>query len=113
MEPHNELQSPPRGRLSILGAGLGHAEHPLIRIPVLLGVALGLALGLTRFILAVRENLLAPPSSLNATLLLVAMVGCAALLILLFSAAVGFFVGLLLEAGYGWRSARKKPGLLS
>jgi len=86
-----------------------HAEHPLLRIPTLLGAALGLALGLTRFILAIRENLQATPS-LSATLFLAAMVGGVALLIVLFSAAVGFFIGLLLEAAYGWWCTRKRPG---
>jgi len=112
MEPHNDFQSPAAGWLRTMGIGLRHAEHPLSRIPILLGVALGLGLGLTRFILAVREDLLASPSSLNATLFLVAMVGCAALLIVLFSAAVGFFIGVLLETGYGWWCTRKEVGLI-
>jgi len=72
----------------------------------LLGTALGVPLGLTRFIVAIRENLQAPPSSLNATLFLAAMVGVVAVLIALFSAAVGFFIGLLLEASHGWWSTR-------
>jgi len=105
MERHNELQSPAAGSLRALGSRLLHAEHPLLRIPILLGTALGLALGLTRFILAIRENLQAPPSGLNASLFLAAIVGGAAVLIVLFSAAVGSFIGLLLEAGYGrWRT---------
>jgi len=61
MEPHNDFQSPAAGWLRTMGIGLRHAEHPLSRIPILLGVALGLGLGLTRFILAVREDLLASP----------------------------------------------------
>jgi hypothetical protein len=69
-------------------------------------------LGLTRFILVLRENLQAPPSSLNATLFLAAMVGGVALLIVLLSAAVGFFIGLLLEVGYGWWCARNRSSLL-
>ena len=85
-------------------------------IPILLGVTLGLALnGLTRASLSrtLRENLAAPPSGLNATLLLAAMVGGAAVLIVLFSAAVGFVVGVLLEAGYGWWCTRKTSRSLS
>ena len=66
----------------------------------MLSTALGLALGLTHFILAIRENLQAPPFSLNASLFLAAIVGGAAVLIVLFSAAVGSFIGLFLEAGY-------------
>ena len=112
MERHNDFKSPAARWLRTLGAALRHAEHPLLQIPILLGTALGLALGLTRFILAVREDLLASPSSLNATLFLVAMVGCAALLIVLFSAAVGFFIGLVLEAGYVWWCTRKRSSLL-
>jgi len=113
MERYNDFQSPAAGWLRALGAGLRHAEHPLLRIPIWLGVALGLALGLTSFILAVRENLQAPSSSLYATLFLAAMVGGVAVLIVLFSAAVGFFIGVLLEAGYGWWCTRKGSGLLS
>ena len=109
MERHSDFQSPAPGWLRALGTGLRHAEHPLLRIPILLGTALGLALGLTRFILAIRENLQAPPSSLNATLFLAAMVGGVALLIVLFSAAGGFFIGLLMEACYGWWCTRKRP----
>ncbi len=93
MERRNNFQSP-------TAASLGHAELPLLRIPILLCSALGLALGLTRFILVIRENLQTPPSSLNATLFLAAIVGGVALLIVLFSAAIGFFIGLLLQAGY-------------
>jgi len=77
----------------------------------LLSVGLGLALGLTRFILGVRENLQAPPSTLIATLFLAAMVGSVALLIVSFSAAVGFFIGVLLETGYGWWCTRKRSNL--
>jgi hypothetical protein len=112
MERHNDFQSPVAGWLRTLGAALRHAEHPLLQIPILLGTALGLALGLTRFILAIRENLQAPPASLNATLFLAAMVGGVAVLIVLFSAAVGFFIGVLLEAGYGWWCTRKRSGSL-
>jgi hypothetical protein len=83
-------------------------ERPLSRIPMLVGAALGLGWGLTRFILAVRENLQAQPVSLTATLFLAAMIGGAALLILLFSVAVGFVIGLLLEAGYAWWRSRTK-----
>ena len=107
MERHNDFQSAVADWLRALGTRLRHAEHPLLRIPVLLSVGLGLALGLTRFLLAVRENLQAPPSTLIATLFLAAMVGSVALLIVLFSAAVGFFVGVLLEAGYGWWCVRR------
>jgi len=113
MERQNDFQSPVAGWLRALGTGIRHAEHPLLRIPILLGVALGLGLGLTRFILAVRENLQAPSSSLNATLFLAALVGGVAVLIVLFSAAVGFFIGVLLEAGYGWWCTRKRSSLLS
>jgi hypothetical protein len=49
---------------------------------------------------------------LNATLFLAAMVGGVALLIVLLSAAVGFFIGLLLEVGYGWWCARNRSSLL-
>lgn len=112
MERHSDFQSPTAGWLTALGTGLRHAEHPLLRIPILLGVALGLALGLTRFILALRDNLQASPSSWDATLFLAAMVGGVAVLIVLFSAAVGFFIGVLLEAGYGWWCTKKRSGSL-
>jgi hypothetical protein len=108
MERHIESQPPAAGWLKALGTDHRHLEHPLLRIPILLAAALGLALGLTRFILVLRENLQAPPSSLNATLFLAAILGGVALLIVLFSAAVGFFIGLLLEAGYGWWRTRTK-----
>ena len=106
------LRSEPTLQLIALGTGLRHAEHPLSRIPILLGTALGLALGLTCFILAIRDNLQASPSSWNVTLLMAAMVGGVAVLIVLFSAAVGFFIGLLLEAGYGWWCTRKRSSVL-
>ena len=112
MERHIDFQSPADGWLRALGSGLRHAEHPLIRIPIVVCTAMGLALGLTRFLLAIRENLQASPSSLSATLFLAAMVGCVAMLIVLFSAAVGFFMGLLLEAGNGWWSTRKRSSVL-
>jgi len=112
MERHNDFQSPTAGWLRALGTGLRHVEHPLLRIPILLATALGLALGLTRFILAIGENLQAQPSSLNATLFLAAMVGGAAVPIVLFSAAVGFFIGVLLEAGYVWWCTRKRSSVL-
>jgi len=102
MERYNEFQSPAARSLRTLRTGLFHVERPLLRIPMLLSTGLGLALGLTRFILAIRENLQAEPSSFIATLFLAAMVGGVAFLIVLFSAAVGFFIGLLLEACYGW-----------
>jgi hypothetical protein len=111
MERPNEFQAPAVGWLRALGTGLGHFEHPLLRIPMLLGAALGLALGLTRFILTLRENLQAPPSGLNATLFLAAMVGGAAVLIVLFSAAVGFFIGVLLEVSLGWWHTRRMSTL--
>jgi hypothetical protein len=38
--------------------------------------------------------------------------GCVAVLIVLFSAAVGFSTGVLLEAGYGWWRNRKRPSVL-
>jgi len=113
MERHIEFQPPAAGWLKALGTNRRHFEHPLLRIPILLGAALGLALGLTRFILVLRENLQAPASSLKATLFLAAMVGGVALLIVLFSAAVGFLIGLLLEAGYGWWCTRKRSGSLN
>jgi hypothetical protein len=112
MERQNDFQSPNARWLRALGTGLRHDEHLLLRIPILIGVALGLALGLTRFILALRENLQAPSSSLNATLFLAAIVGGVAVLIVLFSAAVGFFIGLVLEAGYVWWCTRKRSSLL-
>jgi len=93
-------------------AGLRHVEHPLLRIPILLSVALGVALGMTRLVIAVRENLQSSPSSLGAILFLAAIVGGAALVIVLFSAAVGFFIGLVLEAGYGWLAHRKRASLM-
>ena len=93
MERHGHFQSSAVGWLRAPGTALRHAEHPLLRIPILFGTALGLALGPTRFTLAIRENLQAPPSSLNATLFLAAMVGGVALLIVLFSTVVGFFIG--------------------
>ena len=112
MEQYNEFQSPGAGSLRALRTGLLHAEHPLLRISVLLGTALGLALGLTRFILLVRENLQAPLSGLTDILFFVAMIGGVALLIVLFSAAVGFFIGVLLETGYGWWCTKKRSNLL-
>src|SRR5260370_37658639 len=112
MERYNEFQSPAARSLRALRAGLLHAEHPLLRIPIFLSTALGLALGLTRFIFAIRENLQAHPSSLIATLFLAAMVGGVAFLIVLFSAAIGFFIGLLLEAGYSWRCSKWRAGSL-
>lgn len=78
------------------------------RTPILIGAALGLVWGLSRFILTVRENLQASPSSLSAMLFLAAMVGGVALLIVLFGAAIGLFIGLLLETGYGWWCARRR-----
>jgi hypothetical protein len=47
----------------------------------------------------------------GATLFLAAMVGGVAVLIVLFCAAVGFFIGLFLEAGYGWWSTRKRSSV--
>lgn len=108
MERHNDFQSPAAGWLRALGTGLRQAEHPLLRIPIVFATALGLVLGLTRFIVVIRENLQAPPASLDATLFLTAMVGGVAVLIVLFSAAVGSFIGVLLEAGYGWWCIRKR-----
>jgi len=108
MERHIEFQPPVPGWLKALGKDHRHLEHPLLRIPIWLGAALGLALGLTRFIYVLRKNLQAPPSSLNTTLFLAAIVGGVALLIVLFSAAAGFFIGLLLEAGYGWWCTKTK-----
>jgi len=113
MERHSDFQFPPARWLRALGTGLRHAEHPLLIIAILFATALGLALGLTRFIRAIQENLQGPPSSLNATLFLVAMVGGVALLIVLFSAAVGFFFGVLLEAGCGWWCTRKRSSPLT
>jgi hypothetical protein len=49
---------------------------------------------------------------LGAILFLAAIVGGAALVIVLFSAAVGFFIGLVLEAGYGWLAHRKRASLM-
>jgi hypothetical protein len=108
MDRHKEFHFPAYRSLRALGASLRHIERPLSRIPTLLGAALGLGWGLTRFILAVRENLQAGPFGLSATLFLAALVGSVALLILLFSAVVGFFIGLLLEAGYAWWCSRTK-----
>jgi hypothetical protein len=65
MERHNDFQFPAAGWLKALGISLRQVEHPLLRFPILVGAALGLGLGLTRFILVLRENLQAPPSSLN------------------------------------------------
>jgi len=112
MERYNESQFLAAGWLHALGRGLRHAERPLLRFSILLCTALGLALGLTRFIFVLRENLQAPTANVNATLFLAAMVGGVALLIVLFSAAIGFCIGALLEAGYGWWSTRKKSSSL-
>lgn len=113
MERHNDFQFPAAGSVRALDTDLSHAERSLLRIPILVCAALGLVLGLTRFVLAIRENLQSPPSSLGATLFLAVMVGGVTLLILLFSAAVGFFIGVLLQAGYRWWCTRRRLKLFA
>jgi len=108
MERYNDFQSQAAASPRALGTGLRHPERPLLRIPILLGVALGLGLGLTRFILVLRESLQEPPSSWSALLFLAVILGGVALFIVLASAAVGFFTGLLLRAGYGAWCTRKR-----
>jgi len=112
MERYQTFQSPPAdGSLKALGIALLHSEHPLLRIPIVLCTVVGLALGLTRFIFAIRENLQASASGWSAAVFLAAIVGAAAVLIVLFSAAVGCFIGLLLETGNGWWCSRKNGQL--
>ncbi len=114
MERRNEIR---RSRdQSFRAARYGDAsrtQHLLMRIPILLFAAIGLAFGLTRFIFVVRDNLRGPTSSLGAALFLAAMVAGAALLIVFAGAAVGFLIGLVLQLGYGsWRSRRiERPAL--
>jgi len=93
-----------RGNVGFRLSGVSRTERLLMSIPILLCTVAGLAFGLTRFIFVVRDNLQAPASSMTSVVFLIAVFGGAALLMVLFSAAIGFLIGLALQLGYGsWR----------
>ena len=75
-------------------------QHLLKQASILSCTAIGLAVGLSRFIFVLREDLQSRPDSLTAVLLLAVIVGGVAFLVVLFSAAIGFLVGIGLQAAY-------------
>ncbi|MFN7998746.1 MAG: hypothetical protein U0Q18_34300 [Bryobacteraceae bacterium] len=105
MERHND--SPSLSARLHSASRDGGTEHLLLRIPTLIAAALGLAFGLTRVILLIRENLKAEPSSWTATLFLGVMIGGVAVLITLFSTAVGYCVGAALQVGHHFWWAKR------
>ncbi|HVN03510.1 MAG TPA: hypothetical protein VMT86_03775 [Bryobacteraceae bacterium] len=114
MEPGKEVRR--AADHSVRAAHDGDAsriEHLLMSIPVLLSITIGLAFGVTRCILVVKDNLQGPASSLSAVAFLIAVFAAVVVLIVLASAAIGFLIGLVLQAGYGsWRSHKiERPAL--
>jgi hypothetical protein len=103
-----DIRSPAAGSLNATPkTGGSRTERLLLRVPVLLAVALGLALGLTRFVLVLREDIRQSPPDWSAVLFLAAILAGVAVLIILASLAVGFLLGLVLQAGYGAYQARR------
>lgn len=82
-------------------SGVCRTERLLMRVPIAFFTAAGLVLGLSRFVSVLQADLQTTPSSVVAVLFLVVILLGVALLIVLFSAAIGFLVGMLLEVGYG------------
>jgi hypothetical protein len=73
-------------------------ERLLLGIPVAVTCALGLVLGLTRFVLVLKESLIQPPASWGAMVLLLVLVGSAAIVIVLVAALAGLLLGAMLAA---------------
>ncbi len=82
----------------------GNLQQPsgrlLIQVPVLAAAGLGLAFGLTRFVLTLRDNLNDTDVNWEGFLLLSLIVGSVAMLIALASAGAGLLIGLLLKTAY-------------
>lgn len=87
---------------------VSRTERLLLRIPVVLALICGLALGVMRFVVVLREDLQQSPSDWQAVLFLAIFLAAVAALIAIASMAVGFVVGLTLQAGYGVCRTRRK-----
>ena len=77
-----------------------HLERLLVRVPLLATCTLGLAFGLSTFLIVLRNNLRETGVSWDAVVLFIVITGSVALLILMASAVVGLVIGLVLRSAF-------------